>query len=178
MPERVSYQIPMSIELQPGPYQLRASATSAKLGRGGSAYLSIEVPDFSKEALSIAGLTIGYGDGEHVAVATVPGQRASRGRGAPFAPSLDRTFAPADTIRLYFEVIRKVVTTPVRTRVEILDARDEIRAWVDRQVPGGEAGRVDLKLPLSTLAAGAYRLHVTATDGTSRASRDIGFVVQ
>ena len=178
MPDKVSYQIPLSIELPPGAYQLRASATSARLSRGGSAYLPIDVPDFSKGALHIAGLTIGYADGEHVAVADVPGERASRGRGAPFAPSLDRTFVSADTIRLYFEVTGKGAAAPLRTKVEVLDARDETRAWVDRQVPGGEPGRVDVKLPLSTLAAGAYRLHVTATDGTNEASRDIGFVVQ
>ena len=52
MPSLVSYQIPLTLELAPGKYQLRASATSTKLGKGGSVYLTIEVPDFAKEALS------------------------------------------------------------------------------------------------------------------------------
>jgi hypothetical protein len=58
MPDSVSYQIPMALELAPGKYQLRASAVSARLGKGGSVYLTVDVPDFSKDALGIAGFTL------------------------------------------------------------------------------------------------------------------------
>ena len=46
------------------------------------------------------------------------------------------------------------------------------------EVPAGDRGRVDLKLPLSTLAPGAYRLRVTASDGTNNAAREVGIVVK
>ncbi len=59
MPSLVAYQIPMTLELAPGKYQLRASATSTRLDKGGSVYLTIEVPDFAKEPLAIAGVTLG-----------------------------------------------------------------------------------------------------------------------
>ena len=80
-------------------------------------------------------MTLGYGDGDHVPVADLPKQAPRRDARAPFAPSLDRTFTPADTLRLYFEVARKSPAVVVRTKIEILDAQDDVRAWVDRQVP-------------------------------------------
>ena len=178
MPGLVSYQIPLTLELPPGKYQLRASATSTKLARGGSVYLTIEVPDFAKETLTLAGVTLGYGDGDHVPVADLPKQGPKREARAPFAPSLDRTFTPADTLRLYFEVARRNPATVVGTKVAILDAQDDVRAWVDRQIPANDRGRVDVRLPLSTLAPGAYRLRVTAEDGTNSAAREVGIVVK
>jgi hypothetical protein len=178
MPGLVAYQIPLSLELPPGRYQLRASATSTKLARGGSVYLTIEVPDFSREEISIAGVTLGYGDGDHVAVADLPKQAPRRDARAPFAPSLDRTFTPADTLRLYFEVARKNLAAIVRTKVEILDAQDDVRGWVDRQVPANDRGRVDVRLPLGTLTPGAYRLRVTVDDGANTAAREVGIVIQ
>ena len=135
MPSLVAYQIPLTLELAPGKYQLRASATSTRLGKGGSVYLTIEVPDFAKEPLTIAGVTLGYVDGERVPVADLPKQAPRREARAPFAPSLDRVFTPADTLRLYFEVARRNAAAMVRTKVEILDAQDDVRAWVDREVP-------------------------------------------
>ena len=138
MPSLVAYQIPLTLELAPGKYQLRASAASTRLGKGGSVYLTIEVPDFAKEPLTIAGVTLGYVDGERVPVADLPKQAPRRDARAPFAPSLDRVFVPADTLRLYFEVARRNAATTVRTKVEILDAQDDVRAWVDT---GGPAER-------------------------------------
>ena len=178
MPDLVSYQIPLTLELAPGKYQLRASATSTRLARGGSVYLAIEVPDFAKEALAIAGVTLGYADGDHVPVADLPKQAPRRDARAPFAPSLDREFTPADTLRLYFEVARKSPAAVVRTKVEILDAQDDVRAWIDREIPANDRGRVDVRLPLSTLAPGAYRLRVTATDGGNTAAREVGIVIK
>jgi hypothetical protein len=87
-------------------------------------------------------------------------------------------FVPADTLRLYFEVARKSAATMVRTKVEILDAEDDVRAWVDRAVPPNDRGRVDLKLPLGTLTPGAYRLRVTASDGTNDTAREVGISIK
>jgi VWFA-related protein len=177
MPGQVAYQIPVALDLHPGQYQLRASVTSAKLARGGSVYLTLQVPEPSREPIAIAGVLLGYADGERVPVADVPRDRFRRGVGGPLAPSLDRTFAAADTIRLYFEVVRKNAARPLTAKIDIVDDRDDVRAWVDRPVPAGDPGRVDVKLPLSTLSAGAYRLRLTATDGAYTAGREIGFTV-
>jgi 5-hydroxyisourate hydrolase-like protein (transthyretin family) len=79
---------------------------------------------------------------------------------------------------LYFEVARRSPAAVVQTKVEILDATDDVRAWVDRQNPANDRGRVDVKLPLSTLAPGAYRLRVTAGDGMTTTAREVGIVVK
>ena len=72
MPDSVTYQIPLTIDLPPGVYQLRASATSKKLGQGGSVYLGLTVPDFNKEPLLLSGIVLGYADGSHVPVGRKP----------------------------------------------------------------------------------------------------------
>jgi VWFA-related protein len=177
VPAQLTYQIPVTLDLRPGQYQLRASVTSAKLARGGSVYLTLAVPEPSREPVAIAGVLVGYADGERVPVADVPRDRFRRGEGSPLAPSLDRTFTRADTIRLYFEVVRKNPARPLAAKIEIVDDRDDVRAWVDRTVPAGDPGPVDVKLPLSTLSEGAYRLRLTATHDAYTAGREIGFTV-
>jgi hypothetical protein len=181
MPETVSYQVPLSLELAPGRYQLRAAALSAKLAKGGSVYLSIDVPDFSKEPLGLGGLTVGYADGARVPIANplpTPKPSARNETVLPFAPSLDREFTRTDRLRVYFEVTRRNPATSVRTKTEIIDASGESRGWIDRQVPSGDSGRVDLTLPLSTLTEGTYILRVTAADDANAATREMQIVVR
>ena len=68
-PDAVTYQIALELELPAGRYQLRASALSDKLGAGGSVYLSVDVPDFSKADLELTELLVAYADGPRVPVA-------------------------------------------------------------------------------------------------------------
>jgi VWFA-related protein len=67
-PDQVAYQIPLTIDLAPGRYQLRASAISRKLGKGGSVYLDLTVPDFSKAPLALTSIALGYAGGPRVPV--------------------------------------------------------------------------------------------------------------
>ena len=55
-PESVSYQMEDAIDVPPGHYEIRVSALSAKLAKGGSVYLDMEVPDFHAAAAVIARL--------------------------------------------------------------------------------------------------------------------------
>jgi tannase/feruloyl esterase len=41
---------------------------SRKLGKGGSVYLDVTGPDFSKSALAVTGISLGFADGAHVPV--------------------------------------------------------------------------------------------------------------
>ena len=56
----------------PGQYQLRVSATSKKLGKGGSVYADLAVPDFTKAPLVLSPIVLGYADGSHVPVGRRP----------------------------------------------------------------------------------------------------------
>jgi VWFA-related protein len=69
LPDKVTYEIVSELQLAPGQYQLRASATSDKLAAGGSVYLSFDVPDFSKADLLLSDLVVAYADGPHVPIA-------------------------------------------------------------------------------------------------------------
>jgi hypothetical protein len=81
-PDTVMYQIGETVELAPGRYQLRVSAISAKLAKGGSVYLDLEVPDLRDAPIGLSGLTLGYADGPRVPVAPLSIPRPG-GRGRP-----------------------------------------------------------------------------------------------
>jgi VWFA-related protein len=204
MPDSVTYQIPLTLHLAPGRYQLRASALSKKLDKGGSVYLDVDVPDFAKAPLVLSGIALGYADGAHVPVGRQPAPRAggpspnmfgSRSLGAPplspaeqrahsadnrlpFDPSLSREFTNTDTLRLYFEMARKDVTSTVRFTIMVVDASNRSIMAIDRAVLPNEAGKIDLRLPLGPLAPGAYRIRVTGTDTRSVAMTETGIIVK
>ncbi len=203
-PDTVTYQIPMTIELNPGRYQLRASALSKKLDKGGSVYLDIVVPDYSKAELAVTPIALGYADGTRVAVGRtrtrfVPapsrgGISASNGNEAPlppaqeraqnninplpFEPTLDREFDHTDTLRVYFEVARRDEGVPVSVTLTVLAADNTALMAFDKAVAKDAPGKVSLSLLLAGLGRGAYRLRVTATDGRRVATSESGFVVR
>ena len=192
-PENVSYQIHTSLDLPPGRYQIRASASSAKLTKSGSVYLMLDVPDFTAAPLSLSGLLIGYADGPRVAVAPTPAPASpsvptagARGRGAappsalvplPFPPSLDREFQPSDMLRVYFEIIRSS-PTPVRVTLDVVDAQGRAVASLGHDIPAQASGLADLTVPLGSLLPGPYALRVTATSGRNTAQQTVGLRVR
>jgi hypothetical protein len=189
LPDVVTYQVADTIRLRPGRYQLRVSAMSAKLAKGGSVYLNLDVPDFRKARVAISGLAVGYVGGARVATTTGSSRRAAPARAAagripaapppvlPFAPTLDRTFAATDTLRVYFEVASRGDITGLGGTLTILGADD---ATVHDSMPfvPGKDGRGDLWVRLAGLRSGAYLLRATVTDGENSAAREIGFVVR
>ena len=168
-PDDVAYQIDTSIDLPPGRYQLRASASSARLMKGGSVYLVLDVPDFAAAPLSLSGLLIGYADGAHVAVAPAPAPAVpssqlalSRGRSTStpllFPPSLDREFSRSDTLRLYFEVVR-TTSMAAHVTVEAIDAQGRAAVSLGRDIPANASGRGDVTMPLGPLAPAGRPQH-------------------
>jgi hypothetical protein len=172
----LSYQIPVSLDLAPGMYQLRASATSTLAGKAGSVYLSVDVPDFAGAPLAVSGLAIGYADGPHVATASseTPGSDL----GLPFVPSLDRTFSRTDALRTFAEVTRTNVTSPVKATISIADANGRPAVSSTQQIAANQPGRVDATLSLAAVPPGAYTLSISVTDGHHNASREVGIVVK
>ena len=196
MPDSVTYQIPLMIDLEPGRYQLRASAISKKLGVGGSVYLDITVPDFSSAPLALTTIALGFADGPRVPVGrTSPRVIAGRGMAAPvvppaqaraqnsqnplpFEPTLSREFVQADALRTYFEVVRRDRQSPVSLAIRIIDAGQESRLSYDMIIGPGDPGRVDLRIPLNTLAPGAYTLRVAGADERNTSRTETGFIVK
>lgn len=178
MPESVQYQLPMTLDLAPGRYQLRVAAMSTKLGKGGSVYQTIDVPAFNTP-LSMSPLVLGYDEGSRVPVGRSTLQTNEGGGSAlPFDPALDRTFTPKDTVRLYFEVARQDGATEATATIAVSDASGKVVTTADVDVPAGNASPMDMSMPLAELAPGGYKLSVKVTDGKQSAMRSIAIVIK
>jgi VWFA-related protein len=171
-PPIVFYQVPMTLDLPPGRYQLRASALSDRLGRGGSVYLSVVVPDFRKAFVEIAGLTVGS-----TLTPPIPVAQGTRRQIVPFGPSLGREFSRADTLRVFYQIARRG-DVGATGRLDVLNHRDEVVWTVATPVAFREPGIIDVRVPLDRLPPGAYRLRAAAEAGEHRAERVVGIVVR
>ena len=171
--EKVTYHVQTSLVVTPGKYQLRAAATSAKLGRGGSVYLQTEMPDFRAGDLQLS-LVLGSNSGDPAPIA---GNVLPK-TWLPLEPSLDREFRKTDVLRLFCDVV-KPARTAADVLVELIDGANQGVTRIDERhfVPLQQA-RLDLAVPIHGLEPGGYIVRVTATNGASRAQREVGFVVK
>jgi VWFA-related protein len=170
----VVFQVHTALPLDPGRYQLRASLTSAKAGKGGSVYLETEIPELKKDRLDVVSVVLGYADGPKVPIV-----RGGAGVGLlPIHPTLDREFTPSDMLRVVCDVV-KPATAAVTAAVDLLTAEGthSKRLWSEA-LARGPSSRIDTNLSLEGLAAGGYRLRVSTADGSTSADREIGFVVR
>jgi hypothetical protein len=172
-PEVVSYQVSDTIDVIPGHYEFRVSALSAKLAKGGSVYLNIDVPDFHAAPVVIGGVAVGYADGAHVPVAPKAGPPA-----LPFPPSLDRAFTAGDTLSVYFEASARVSGARPVPAVDVLDKDGRVVRSPSPSFATGDPIRVSASIPLTGLAPGAYVLRATLGEGTAKATRETGFVIR
>jgi hypothetical protein len=158
-----------------------------RLGVGGSAYLTIDVPDFNLAPLALSGIILGYADGAHVPVAprspTRPGQPAGPVISLPVAPTLDREFVRATSVRLYAEVTRTNRASSVHTTITAIDSADRPTELGTADVAATASGvtarnAIDVSFALAALEPGAYRIRVAVTDGQTSAMREVGIVVR
>jgi VWFA-related protein len=198
-PKTVTYAILRDVDVVPGHFEFRVSATSAKLSKGGSAYLGVDVPNFKSAPIVIGGLLIGYQDGARVPIAPppTPGQTQpaptgiARGRGPapappppaalmpdlPFPPTLDRAFSTSDTLRVYAQGAAHV-NGGLSADIEILDADARVVSSSVSTVTAGDPIQVSGVVPLKNLAPGPYLMRVTVSGGGQKAEREVGFLVR
>jgi len=168
----VSYHLVMAVDVPTGAYQLRASVASDRVGKAGSVYLTLDVPEPPKSGVAVVGLAVGLaGRGSYPISPTTDGP-------LPIRPVFDRIFSPADTLRIVYWVARKEPTTAVLSRVDIVNGQDQVMLSVEGRKELGVDGLAKSDIPLSTLAPGSYRLKVTTVGGGRSAEREVGFVVQ
>jgi VWFA-related protein len=178
LPDEVTYVITSVLQLPPGEYQLRASATSARLDLGGSVYLPFTVPDYSALAMGLTDLVLAYEDGSRVPVANSQGRsRIPAANLLPFEPVLDRVFRPSDTLRLFFQIVQRD-PKPATATIQILGPRGDLVLGLDLPVEADRRAGVDQLLPLDRLAPGVYRLRVAVSGDAGFAERDVGFVIR
>jgi VWFA-related protein len=156
-----------SFALAPGSYQLRVSARNTQSGRGGSVYITLEVPDFRTMPLAIANVTLGVGKT----------RRRDLG-GLPFAPTLDRSFDTSTTVRLAFDVWRQQSSADARVIVEIVGLDGTVARRV-HDAPAPPSGRVEVPVSLTGLKPGPYSLVMFAIAGgdAARAQQKVAIAV-
>lgn len=178
----VTYQMPMMLSLNPGQYQLRASALSTQLRVGGSVYLDLAMPDFTKGPIAVSGLVIGYADGPRVPQTEAPRTASRSGPNAfgslPFAPTLDREFKPSDSLRVYAQV-RNRSPGPIDAAVSLIDQRNRAVITTSQQIAStpDRIAQVTAILPLNGLTPGAYRICLTTKTG-GEPDRTVGIIVR
>ena len=174
--DELRYDVLRRLSLPPGRYQVRYSARSAVVDRTGTVYADLEVPDFSRAALSVSNLVLGTPAEAGVAredpLATL----------LPLVPTTRRDFLPSDRIAAFARVFQggTAPVNPVAVSVEITDAQDAVvftqALNLDAAAFGdGRAAPLQLDVPLGRLSHGPFLLSVTARAASRTVRREVLF---
>jgi VWFA-related protein len=175
----VRYEVLSRLELEPGRYDVRVALTRLGDGSLGSVFMSVDIPNYRSEPLSMSGLVLASTAQPPTAAATVLEDIL------PFVPTSLREFRRGDRAQVFVRTYQGGATVPraVTLTAQVTDAVDANKFSRTVSVARedlGEFGAAEsvLDLPLDTLEQGMYRLRVEATtaDG-GRASRELRFVV-
>ena len=156
------------VDLPPGRYQMRVGVRESGAGDMGTVFYDLDVPDFSREPLTMSGLLLSAASTQRV-MTVVPDEVI--GAMLPGAATSSRRFAASDSLALYAEIYASIGDIAPRVDVttqliaesgrEVLVARDELT--------GGIAGRdksatyaLSRAVPLKDVPPGAYLLRVQA----------------
>jgi VWFA-related protein len=165
------------LTLKPGRYEIRLAAESE--GRTGGVVTNVDIPDFSKDVVMLSGILIERQPSGGV------GNRELLRDLVPVIPTTVRSFRQADRVTAFVRVYqggrRPVSSVPVLSRIvneQNETVFEESQTLGAETFAGNRAGDYRLQLPLARLARGSYLLRVEASLGTTRASQDVGFVVE
>jgi hypothetical protein len=166
------------VPLKPGRYSFRFSAHSVALGKTGSVYADVTVPDFAKDRLSLSGVLL------TASPSAIAAPKAAFAKVVPVVPTSDREFGAGASATAFLRVYQHVKpAAPIDVAIRVVDAEGKDAASkterldVDRFVSG--SADVTYNLPLATLSAGVYLLSITATiEAKTTARRDVRFSVR
>lgn len=168
-----AYRVPFVLHAKPGRYQLRVGAASAASGKAGSVYYDLTVPEYGDDPLELSGLAL-------FARADAPSVKPDALAPAwPLTPTLRRTFGPAEAVRAGIRVYTRGDGPRVIVQATLTGSAGDV--WTEQLSPETverDGAFVVFNLPLGELAAGPYRLAITATRGDKSATRVTRFVVQ
>ena len=178
--DQLRYEVRTQIVLKPGRYQMRLAVSSALVGKSGSLYYEIEVPDFSKPALSMSGVTV------HTTPATPSPSNENMKTLVPIASTTKRQFSPVDLVTTFTRVYQGGTRAPAAVTVtsRVFDARGEA-VFTDTQTMAAETFVLSrgadhrLEVPVSLFAPGPHVLVIEAAAGRNvTARRDVRFDVR
>jgi hypothetical protein len=173
--EEAEYDLLSQIELPPGRYQLRVAAHSPALGKSGSVYLEVHVPDFSKEDVSLSGILLG-------ATPSPAAAPADAFAGVlPIVPTSQREFQRGSEVIVFFRVYQRgrSAARPIAVTVRVANDHDSVVARSTATLDAAQfrdgAADYQFRLPVDQLQTGQYLLTVEAALGGRVARRDVRF---
>ena len=118
----MKFEILTRLDLKPGRYNLRFAVHNAALGKSGSVYAEVEVPNFEKDAVSLSGVAVSVAHGLAAAGKDLLADLL------PVVPTTQRSFAAADRVSAFLRVYQggKKPFVPIAMRVTIRDERDAV----------------------------------------------------
>ena len=174
--EDARYEVLTRLILPPGRYQVRVAAQSTLLGRNGSVYIDLDVPDFSGNAVQLSG----------VILSSDPSWKLATSEGLahllPVAPTTVREFDATTSVSAFARVYDRA-REPAVVRATITDAEGatvfgrETSLDASRFTPQGAAD-YRINLPISSLRTGRYLLTLEAVGKQKTASRQVRFTVK
>lgn len=171
---RVQYELFAKLALKPGRYQLRIAAHGPRLNLRGSVFVDLEVPDFSKAAVTLAPLTLSSSP----APKSAPSD-AFAGL-LPVVPTSHRSFAAGDKVSVLARVVQggRGALRPVTVDTRIVDTKNhEVYRGKDAMSASAASRLADytFDVPLASLDPGSYLLTVTARTDAGTAERTLRF---
>ena len=159
------------IALAPGRYQLRIGVRENGAGTLGTVFYDLQVPDFTREPLSVSGMLLTAGTSQ-----LVPTLISDKLVGAELLPgpaTSRRTFAQGDTLTVYAEIYdnipaRQVHTLSILTRLlgedgrEVFSSRETHDGAVLQGTGSASIYGFSKQIPLADVTPGRYLLQVEA----------------
>jgi hypothetical protein len=172
----VTYERLVTLPLDVGRYHLRVALRNQARNQSGSVYTDVDIPDFSRQPLSLSGLLIER---------SVSASDRSESQFIPASATTQRAFEPHEPVAAFVRVYerRSDSASSVRVSVRIIDAAENVvyessetvhpegtgpLAWADLRVP----------LPLGRLQSGPHLLAMEASTGREKASRHVRFTLK
>jgi hypothetical protein len=169
--QQVGLRMNPRIALAPGRYQLRIGVRENGGGSLGTVFYDLQVPDFTKEPLSMSGMLLTAGSSQ--LVPTLVPDKLIGDQLLPGPATSRRTFAQGDTLATYAEIYDNIPATQTHTISIItrLVGEDGREVFTSRETHDGAAlqgaGKSSIygfskQIPLADVGPGRYLLQVEA----------------
>ena len=158
------------IELPPGRYQVRVGVRESGAGEMGTVFYDLDVPDFTREPLSISGLLLTAPSAQRVMTVQ---RDETAGTVLPGAATSRRTFMTSDALSVYAEIYARI-SGEIAQRIDVTtrlvaESGKDVSVSTDELSGGVTAGRdksatysLSKRIPLHDVPPGAYLLRIEA----------------
>jgi hypothetical protein len=168
----------LQLTLRPGEYQLRVGAIAEELAREGTVHYDLVVPDLRRKPFATSGPMLSSQGSADVATAFVPADFATA---LDFVPTTARSYTADDEliVRNHVYLNDRRAKGTVALTIQVLDASGQTMMTFRAELPSSEPSDtsatvpVVTRVPLRSLAVGAYRLVVESRSTIRPGNADV-----